>query len=203
MQDFCLERNETQKTQGEHLYGGFAINYLMFTSIPLLIFSPLLSYYLATNYHEASPYPHTTITNMSRFYPQDIVMRFLMLPNGVFLNLVYLAAFGWLRVVKNETNYPGSTNQWLLPIGHASILGFQVTIATIDGGRLPFIHIIGALFFFLVLLIVSTQSTLTIRDMWQWCPSIMPRRNLLVKQIIAIYLIIVDLYCLYGVAMES
>ena len=62
-----------------------------------------------------------------------------------------------------------------------SILGFEVTIATIDGGKLPLIHIIGALFFFLVLLIVTTLMTLTMRDMYDWCPSIMSGRNILVK----------------------
>ena len=163
-----------------HIYGGFAINYLMYTMIPLLIFSPLFSYYMATKYHEASPYPHTTI-NMSRFYPQDIVMRFMMLPNGLFLNLVYLTAFGWIKLLKRQTQYPESTHQWLLPIGQISILGFEVTIATIDGGKLPLIHIIGALFFFLVLLVVTALMTLTLRDMYEWCPSIMPERNILVK----------------------
>ena len=79
-------------------------------------------------------------------------------------------------MVKNDIKYPGSTNQWLLPMGQLSIIGFEATIATIDGGPLALLtHATGALFFFVTLLITVTLSTITIRDMWQWCPDIMSR----------------------------
>jgi hypothetical protein len=79
-----------------------------------------------------------------------------------------------------------------------SILGFEVTIATIDGGKLPLIHILGALFFFLTLLAVTTNCTLILRDMYQWCPSIIPRFSLFIKELIAVYVILVFIYSAIG-----
>jgi hypothetical protein len=139
--------------------GGLKVNYILCSFIPMLIFAPLFSYYMAVTHKEAKGYPHTTITNMSRFYPQDIVFRFFMLPAGGFINLIYFLIFKWVKKVKEETQYPGGTEQWLLPLGQLSVIGFEMAIGTIDGGKLPNIHIYGALVFFLMLLIISTTMS--------------------------------------------
>lgn len=174
------------------------MNYLMYYFIPVLIGSPLFSYYMATKYKEARGYPHTTITNMSRFYPQDLVFRFFMLPSGAFVNLIYLVLFAWVKRVKNDTGYPGTTQQWLMPLGHLSVIGYMFAIGTIDAGPLPFIHITGALVFFLMLFAITINQTITLMDMHSWCSSIIGTNSLIIKVFIASYLMLVFVYSLVG-----
>jgi hypothetical protein len=155
--------------KAETMLGRVWMNYLMYSFIPILILTPLFSYYMATRYKEARGYPHTTITNMSRFYPQDIVFRFFMLLAGGFINLIYLVLFRWIKRAKERTGYPGTTQQWLLGLGHVSVVGYMLAIGTIDAGPLPFIHITGALVFFLVLFSITISQSLILNDMHSWC----------------------------------
>ena len=186
----------------EKVLGGLWMNYLMYGLIPILILTPLFSYFMATKYKEARGYPHTTITNMSRFYPQDIVFRFFMLPAGGFINLIYMVLFAWMKKAQKDTGYTGNTGHWLLPLGHMSVIGYLLAIGTIDAGPLPFIHITGALEFFLTLFSITISQSLTLMDMHSWCSSVIRTCSLRIKMGIAIYLLFIFVYALVGALRE-
>lgn len=157
-------RPAPQRRQADHQFGGMHINYLLYFFIPLLIFACVLTYHEAVKKKEEPPFPHATITNTACHYPQDIAFRYLMLPAGGFINLVYFSIFRWLEHVKKDTEYPGSIYSWMLPIGQVSTLGFLAAIGTIDGNGYPIIHDIGAIFFFIMLFLLAVTITLVVRD---------------------------------------
>ena len=177
--------------------GILSINKLLCFFIPLLIFACFFSYYMAVTKKETRPFPHTTITNMSRFYPQDLVFRYIMLPAGGFVSLIYFVLFKWLKELKQVVNYPHSTEQWLHLLGQLSILGFYGAVSTIDGGNLPLIHIIGALFFFLLLFLISSVVTVVLREMHRWSTSVIGRGSMLLKSGISFYIVCVAVYSVW------
>lgn len=78
--------------------GGVHLNYVLYFFIPLLIFACLYSYHMAVSAKQEKPFPHATITNTACHYPQDIVFRWLMLPAGSFIVLLYFVVFRWLTL---------------------------------------------------------------------------------------------------------
>ena len=144
---------------------------------------------------EEKPFPHATITNTACHYPQDIIFRYLMLPAGGFVNLVYYCIFRWLTVEKKRIGYTGDIYGWMLPLGQISTLGFLAAIGTIDGEGYPAIHDIGAVFFFIILFLLAMIITLVVRDMHFWDPSAITRSSFLSKSSFAFYLILMVLYC--------
>ena len=184
-------------------YGRIRLNHFLYFFIPLLIFAPLFSYYTAVTNNEAKAFPHTTITNMSRFYPQDVVFRYLMLPAGGFIQLIYFVLGKWITKIKTETGYPGNTELWLIKLGQWSVLGYYGAIATIDGGNLPMLHIIGAIFFFIFLLLITGTMTIILIDMHSWSASVISRGSLFIKTLLAGYIIIVALYSIFGAIKEK
>jgi len=132
--------------------------------IPILLLTPCYTYYLAVKTKEQRPYPHSTITNTACYYPQDIAFRGVMLPASSFIGLVYFGLYRWMTAEKKRTNYPGSIYGWMHPLAQASILGFLAAIGTIDGAGYPDLHSYGAVFFFIVLFLITAVVTLVLRD---------------------------------------
>ena len=160
------------------------INYTLYFFIPLLIFSCLYSYHMAVKSKDERPFPHSTISNTACHYPQDIVFRFLMLPAGSFLILIYFVSFQYLKREKKRIGFPFSTEQWLKKWSLLSVIGYYCGIATIDGAGYPNILIIGAIGFFIVLFLTTGAITIVMREMYMWDTTSFSRTSIWVKSII-------------------
>jgi predicted neutral ceramidase superfamily lipid hydrolase len=125
-----------------------------------------------------------------------------MLPAGGFIHLIYYCIFRWLSLESKRMGYPGSIYGWMLPLGQVSVFGFLAAIGTIDGDGYPIIHDIGAVFFFIILFLLSMIITLVVRDMHFWDPSAITRGSFLSKTLFAVYLIIMVIYCVIDALME-
>lgn len=153
---------------------------------------------MAVSQKQERPYPHATITNTACHYPQDIVFRFLMLPAGSFICLIYFIAFRWLEKIKEITNYPFSVEKWLFKWAVASVIGFYCAIGTIDSAGYPSIHGIGAVFFFVILFLVAGVITFVMRELHNWNTFIIAGRSITIKLIVFGYIVGVAIYCLIG-----
>ena len=104
---------EHHQHSATHSYGGIHINNLLYFFIPILISACLYSYHAAVTAKQEPPFPHATITSTACHYPQDIVFRFLMLPAGGFICLIYYVAYRWLKLLQDKTGYTGPTYHYL------------------------------------------------------------------------------------------
>lgn len=126
-----------------------------------------------------------------------------MMIAGGFINLVYFIIFKWLKLLKRETEFPFSIEGWLYYLAQVSVIGFYCAVATIDGHGTTKIHGPGAVFFFIVLLIVVGAVTIVLREMKSWCSSVISDRSRLIKTSILIYLIGVLVYCIIGLLLKK
>lgn len=175
--------------------GGMHVNYIIYVFIPLIIFACLFSYHMAVSTHQEKPFPHSTITHTACHYPQDIIFRFLTLPAGSFVHLLYFTAFRYVQLLKKKTSFPYSTEKWLLAVAQISILGYYGAVGTIDGAGYPIIHLIGSIFFFILLYVVAGAITIVLRELHNWDPTVINPRSLLIKRIIVGYISGVAFYC--------
>jgi hypothetical protein len=185
------------------LLGGVHLNYIMYYFIPLLIFACLYTYHMAVSSKQELPFPHTTITDTACHYPQDVVFRWLMLPAGSFIVLLYYIVFRWLGLEKQRGGFPFSTEQWLYKWATASVLGFYCAIGTIDGAGYPDLHTFGAVFFFIALFVVAGAVTMVMREMHNWDPKLVSRKSMLAKTVVFGYIVLVTIYCIVGGIAES
>lgn len=162
----------------------------------------LYSYHMAVKLKQEKPFPSATITATACHYPQDIEFRFFMNMSGAFINLIYFTLFRWLKLLKKETGFPYSTEQWLHPWAHLSVLGLYFAVATIDGQGTTSIHGPGAVFFFVSLFIVLGAVTMVLREMKAWCSTVITSLSSSIKTGIFLYLVGVAIYCGVGVARE-
>jgi hypothetical protein len=112
--------------------------------------------------------------------------------------LVYYVAYKWLEKLKKKTAYPGPIFGELYFWGEASVLGFYGAIATIDGLDRPAIHGIGAVFFFIMLYVISTSISIVMRDMHEWDSASISRNSTMLKSAMSLYLFGVALYFIIG-----
>lgn len=176
-----MQKLQLIKGKSNHRFGALHINYILIFFIPLLIFACLYTYHESVKKKQERPFPHATITNTACHYSQDIIFRWLMLPAGCFINLIYFIVFKWIAMQKALSAYPGDIYQWMHPLGQSSVLGFYAAIGTIDGSGYPSIHGIGAVIFFVALFFIATIMTLVLIDMYNWDPSIIARKSILLK----------------------
>ena len=85
----------------------------------------------------------------------------------------------------------------------ASIVGFYCAIGTIDGAGYPSIHGIGAVFFFIVLYILSGAMTIVMRELHNWDATILNKTSITIKTILVGYVTAVALYCGVGGLIEN
>ena len=84
-----------------------------------------------------------------------------------------------------------------------SIVGYLMAIGTIDNGGTGDFHTTGAVFFFIILFLIVVLLSLATYKMRQWDTSFMNRRSYLIKMMLAVYLLIVWIYCLIGLIFEA
>lgn len=179
------------------------MNTILYIFLPMVLLTPLYSYHMAVSRKQEPPFPHATITNTACHYPQDIVFRAGMLPAGSFIALTYYVIYRWIASEKKRVGYPGEIFSWMGHLAQASIIGFYCAIGTIDGAGYPNIHSIGAVFFFIVLFLISFVSTLVLREMHKWDCTVLSRESMVIKSLLALYLILLVVYCVVGVVLES
>lgn len=138
-----------------------------------------------------NPFPHATITHTACHYPQDIVFRWLTLPAGSFVHLLYFSVFRYVELLKQRSLFPLGTEQWLLGVAQASVLGFYGAVGTIDGSGYPIIHLIGSIFF---LYLVAGAVTIVLHELHNWDATVINSKSLLLKRIIVGYITGVALY---------
>jgi len=89
------------------------------------------------------------------------------------------------------------------PWAQASVLGFLAAIGTIDGAGYPDLHSYGAVFFFVLLFFIAVVITLVLRDMHEWDSTVLNRTSFITKSVIALYLILMVLYCVVGALLQK
>lgn len=70
--------------------------------VPIIILTPLYTYYMAVSRHEEKPFPAATITSTACYYPQDIVFRYTMLIASSILALIFFLVFRWMALVAKQ-----------------------------------------------------------------------------------------------------
>lgn len=71
-------------------------------------------------------------------------------------------------------------------------------MATIDGAGYPIIHLIGSIFFFILLYVVAGAITIVLKEMHNWDPTVISRKSLITKRVVVGFLTGVALYCAFN-----
>ncbi len=79
----------------------------------------------------------------------------------------------------------------------------MIAMGTIDGMFYPDLHTNCAIFFFVTLFLIVMTQTLVVRDMYLWDSSIISRKSYIIKLILAVYVGIVWVCCVYGLLVKS
>jgi hypothetical protein len=122
--------------------------------------------------------------------------------SGSFLSLLYFVLFNWVKAEKKRTNYPHTIYSHVYYIGQLSVWGYMIAMATIDGAWYPDLHTDSAVFFFLMLFIIVMTKTIVIHDMYQWDSSVISKKSLTIKSILAIYVALVWIWTGISLALH-
>ena len=80
-----------------------------------------------------------------------------------------------------------------------TILPYSITIGTIDSGKTGHIHDICAVIFFVLLFGLTLIMTYILGKMKNWDASIMSTESWVIKRLTCYYILVVWIYCLYGI----
>lgn len=186
------------KTSTSKTIGAFKINHLIYFYLTIILFTPAYTYYMAVHYKQSKPFPHATVTNTACHYPQAQVFRWTMTSGAGFLTLIFHVVFKFFEKQAIKYGYPGNLYSYMYWPTILSVLGYMAAIGTIDTGGTGSLHSIGAVYFFICLYFLVVNLTVISVKMYRWDTRIMTRKSLIKKIIVASYLTIVWLYCIYG-----
>jgi hypothetical protein len=80
---------------------------------------------------------------------------------------------------------------------------YGVTIGTIDEKGTGSLHGPCAVIFFVVWMVVIMRITTFLRELREYDSSVLTRRSMVIKNLLAIYILGVWLYCIYGLIMPE
>lgn len=84
-----------------------------------------------------------------------------------------------------------------------SVFFYSIAIGTLDGKDQGKYHTPSAILFFIIWLYVVIDVTIFLTKMKIWDSSVMSHKSIIAKQLLAIYVIVLWVYCLYGVNTSS
>lgn len=190
------------QSQERQMLGRFKIDPLMYVYIPILFCTPLYTYHMAVKHKEEKPFPWATVTDTACHYPQDIVFRYTMLIASSIISLTFFIVFRWLE---NECTRVGHRrlNRWYLYVTEFSMICYSITIGTIDEKGIGNLHSPCAVIFFVVWMLIIIRVTTFISEVRKWDSSIISRKSMLLKKLLALYVLGVWVYCIYGLILYS
>ena len=78
------------------------------------------------------------------------------------------------------------------------MLCYSITIGTIDEKGIGKLHGPCAVIFFVIWVIVIVKITIFTGKVRQWDPTVISRRSIILKKLLAYYVIFIWCYCIYG-----
>ena len=167
---------------------------ILIIMVPSMIAATLYCYYMAVKYDNFEPFPHATVTKTARLYPQNIVFRFVMLIFSSTLCLSYFILFRWINSQAKRTEFEQLPN-YLFNLGIFSIFCYAVTIGTIDQNGTGKWHGPCAVTFFIIWMISIINITVYLTKLRNWDTTTISYKSLLCKQLLAIYIACIWIYC--------
>ena len=113
------------------------------------------------------------------------------------LVLIFNTIYRWINTRAEGVGYP-TMNRGIYYIIMASMVAYCVAIETIDGEGEGPLHTPSALIFFIVWEIAIVYITFYLYELSEWDSSIISARSMRLKSLLAIYVSLVWIYCLYG-----
>lgn len=178
--------------------GRIRIDIFLWIEIPLLLFTPMVTYYVAITHKEVPAFPYTTITKTACFYPQNVLFRFAMLTASSFLSLIFFCIFRWLKYQVNRIQFPEKLQGWMYPVSQVGVLAYAITIGTIDSKGTGKLHGPCAVIFFIILYALTVHLTLFMKRMLHWDSSFITRESWWFKKLTCLYLTALWIYCVVG-----
>lgn len=178
--------------------GRLDLSAILWVLVPLMVATPLYTYYMAVTYDHAKPFPHTTVTDTATYYPQDIIFRYIMLINASFLSFVFFAAFRWAEWQAGRVGYHRPP-RYQFYLAEGSIFCYCMAISTIDGKGTGDLHTQNAIAFFVIWLVTVLNMTAYFTKLRAWDTSVMSVASLRLKQALALYVGGVWAWCYYHI----
>lgn len=122
--------------------------------------------------------------------------RFVMLLCSSILSLSFFAEFRWVEWEAKRTKFQPLSKVYLW-MGWISIACYAVTMGSIDGEGIGKLHVPCAIVFFLVFLVTIVRLTFYYNSLRNWDSSCISKNSLLVKKILALYIVAIWAYSLF------
>lgn len=183
------------------IQGEIKLNRIIYVVVPAMIATTLFCYYMAVKYHEQKPFPYATVTATASHYPQDIVFRFVMLIFSSTLALLFYTVVRWMDKKAERAGFEKIPRYYLYS-GMFSIFCYCVTIGTIDEVGRGKWHGPCAVTFFVIWVVAIINITVYLTKLRNWDTSSLSLRSLTIKQLLAMYLMLVWLYCMYNLTTK-
>ena len=171
--------------------------------VPIIILTPFYCMYMAVKQKQEKPYPAATITQTACHYPQDIAFRYFMLIASSMLALIFYMIFRWINAVALAAKYDRPISKLMYYGIMTSVPLYGVTIGTIDEKGTGPLHGPCAVIFFLILIACIIEVTLYLTDLRAFKTSTLNLNSLRTKQLLAVYLVSVWIYCLIEIIIVS
>ena len=181
-----------------HRYGAIKLDVIVLIYIPLVLFAPCFTYYMAViKEKQCKPFPHSTITQTANRYPQNIVFRLIMGVATSLFVLIFDMIYRWIDHQAERSGFKKMDKMYYYLMLFANLC-YCTAVLTIDGlGNGP-LHTPSAVFFFIILEVFIVYATFFMIRLRKWDTSVMSKRSLNIKIVLAIYITAVWIYCLYG-----
>ena len=118
------------------------------------------------------------------------------------LALTFFIVFRWIESEAKRVSFP-LPKQYLFYLAELSILFYGVTIGTIDGKSTGKLHGPCAVLFFIILFSIIMNITVYLSKLRAWDTSVLSRPSLLLKQVLALYIAGIWIWCIYGLLTEA
>lgn len=184
------------------LGGKISLSLLLIVMVPAMILVTLFCYYMAVKYDSSKPFPHETVTHTASFYPQNIAFRYIMLIFSSTLTLVFYTIIKWMDFTAVKVGFK-KLPKYFMYSGMFSMFCYAVTISTIDGRGTGKWHGPCAVAFFVIWVIGIINFTVYLTKLHNWDASTLSKNSLIVKQLLAGYVALVWIYCVYNILLNS
>jgi glycosyltransferase involved in cell wall biosynthesis len=118
------------------------------------------------------------------------------------LVLIFSTIYRWINSRAERAGYP-PMNRAIYYLIMLSIVFYCIAIESIDGAGEGPLHTPSAIIFFVVQEIAIVYITLYLYELREWDSSIISLKSMRLKALLAIYVSLVWIYCLYGTYGQS
>lgn len=164
--------------------------------------TPVFTYVMAVKEGEEKPFPNPSITDTACYYPQDIVFRLVMLTSAPIIALTFYMMVRWMDSQAHRVGF-ALFPRWQFYLALGSVFFYSVTIGTIDGLDIGIWHTPCAYVFFIIWMMTVFSSTRYLTKLREWDTSVMCRASLTLKQLFALYIVLVWTVCIVGITTST